>query len=118
MKKAGMIFNKPVYLGLQILEISTVLMYEFWYNYVKPKYSKKAKLCCINTESFIVYLKTDNSDTDIAKDFETRFDTSNYELDRSLLQGKDKKVIRFMKDKFVRKIMTKFVRLRAKITSN
>ena len=54
-------------------------MYEFWYNYVKPKYSKKAKLSCINTESFIVYLKTDNSDKDIAKDFETRFDTSNYE---------------------------------------
>ena len=72
--------NKPVYLGLSILESSKILMYEFWYDYVKPKYDEKAKLCYIDTDSFIVYTKTDDIYIDIAKDVETRFDTLNYEL--------------------------------------
>ena len=71
--------NKPVYLGLSILELSKILMYEFWYDYVKPKYGKKAKLCWKDTDSFIVYIKTDDIYKDIAEDVETRFDTSNYE---------------------------------------
>ena len=82
--------NKPVYLGLSILELSKILMYEFWYDYVKPKYGEKAKLCYMDTDSFIVYIKTDIY-KDIAEDFETRFDTSNYELDNSLPKGKIKK---------------------------
>ena len=56
-------------------------MYEFWYNYVKPKYGKKAKLSYMDTESFIVYIKTDNVYKDIAEDAETMFDTSHYKLD-------------------------------------
>ena len=68
--------NKPVSLGLSILELSKILMYGFWYNYVKPKYGEKAKLCYIDTDSFIVYLKTDIHN-DITEDVETRFDTSN-----------------------------------------
>ena len=66
-------------------------MYEFWYDYVKPKYSEKAKFCCVDTGSFIVYIKTDNIYKDIAEDVEIRSDTSNYELDRPLPKGKDKK---------------------------
>ena len=50
--------NKPVHLGLSILELSKILMYEFWYDYVKLKYDEKAKLCYMNTDSFIVYIKT------------------------------------------------------------
>ena len=50
--------NKPVHLGLSILELSKILMYEFWYDYVKPKYGEKAKLCYMDTDSFIVYIKT------------------------------------------------------------
>ena len=73
--------NKPVYLGLPILEICKTVMYEFCYNYVKPKYGDKAKLCHINTDSFMVYIKTEDIYSDIAKDVETRFDTSNHELD-------------------------------------
>ena len=49
--------NKPVYLGLSILELSRILMFEFWYDYVKPKYGRKAKLCYMDTGSFIVYIK-------------------------------------------------------------
>ena len=62
--------NKPVYLGLSILELSKILMYEFWYDYVKPKYGKKAKLCHMDTDSFIVHIKTDNIYKDIAEDVE------------------------------------------------
>ena len=64
--------------------------------------------------SFIVYIKTDDIYKDIAEDVETRFDTSNYELDRPLPKTKDRKVIGLMKDKLGWKIMTKFVGIRAK----
>ena len=80
--------NKPVYLGLSILELSKILMYDFWYDYVKPKYGEKVKLCYMNTTGFIVYIKADGIYKDIAEDVETRFDTSNYQLGRPLLKGK------------------------------
>ena len=63
-------------------------MYEFWFAYVKPKYRENAKLCYMDTDSFIVHVKIDDTDKDIAEDFETRFDTSNFELDRPLPEGK------------------------------
>ena len=97
-------------------------MYQFWYDYVKPKYGKKAKLCYMDTDSFIVYVKTDGIYKDIAKDVEARFDTSNYVLEcnsieRPLPNGKNKKVIGLMKDELGGKIITKFVGLRAKTYS-
>ena len=64
--------NKAVYLGLSILDLSKILMYEFWYDYVKPKYGEKAKLCYMDTDSFIVYIKTDDIYKDIGEDVETR----------------------------------------------
>ena len=73
--------NKPVCLGLSILELSKILMYEFWYDYVKPKNGKKSKVRYMDTDSIIVYIKTDDIYKDIAEDGETRFDTSNYELE-------------------------------------
>ena len=85
--------NEPVYLGLSILELSKILIHEFLYDDVKPKYGEKAKLCYMNTDSFIVYIKTDNMYKDIAEDVETRSDTSNYQLDRPLPKGKNKNVI-------------------------
>ena len=88
-------------------------MYEVWYDYVKQKHGEKPKLCYMDTDSFIVYIKTDYIYKDIAEDFETRFDTWNYELDRPLPKGKNKKIIGLMKDKLGGKIMTKFVELRA-----
>ena len=84
MKKNQIYLNKPVYLGLLMLDSSKIVMYEFWYGYVKPKYGKKAKLCYIGTDSFIVCIKTNDIYKDIVEDVETRFDTSNYELDRPL----------------------------------
>ena len=87
-------------------------MYEFWYDYAKPKYGEKAKLCYVDTEGFIVYIKTDDIYKDIAEVVETRFDTLNYELNRSLWKWKTKKVIGLMKDLLGEKILTKFVGLR------
>ena len=66
-------------------------MYEFWSDYVKPKYDDKARLCYMDTESFIVCIKTDDIYKDIAEDVETRFDYSNYELERPLPKGKKMK---------------------------
>ena len=59
-------------------------MYEYWYDYVKPKYGENAKLCYMDTDSFIVHVKTDDIYKDIAEDVETRFDTSNFEIDHYL----------------------------------
>ena len=58
-EKTEILFNKPVYLGLSILELSKMLMYEFWYDYVKLKFGEKEKLCCIATDipNFLVYMK-------------------------------------------------------------
>ena len=82
MRRTQILMNKPVYFRLSILELSKILMYEVWYDYVKPKYGEKAKLCYMDTDSFIVYIKTYDIYKDIAEDVKTRFDTSNYELDR------------------------------------
>ena len=104
--------NKPVNLGLSVLGFSKILMYEFWYDYVKPKYNEKVKLCYMDTDRFIVYIKTEDIYKDIAEDVETRFDTSNYELefnsiDRQLPKGQNKKVIGLMNHELGGKVMTK-----------
>ena len=119
MKKTEILVNKPVYLGLSILELSKIFMCEFCYDYVKGKYNKKAKLCYIYTDTFIVYIETGDIYKNIAEDAKTRFNTSNYELecksiDRLLPKGKSKKVIVLMKDELGGKIMTRFIGLRAK----
>ena len=98
MKKTKVKMNKPVYLGLSILEISKTLMYGFWYVYIKPKYSDNVKLCYMDTDSFIMHIKTEDFYKDIANDVEKRFDTSNYEVNRPLPIGKNNKVIELMKD--------------------
>ena len=70
MKKTKVKMNKPVYLGMSILDISKTLMYEFWYDYIKPKYGDRAKLCYMDTVSFIIYVRTEDFYEDIANDVE------------------------------------------------
>ena len=91
MKRTKVKMNKPIYLGLSVLEISKILMYEFWYDYTKPKYNNKVKLCYMDTDSFIRNIKTEDFYEDIANDVEERFDTSNYECDRPLPIGNNRK---------------------------
>ena len=126
MKKTKVKMNKPIYLGLSILEISKILMYEFWYDYMKPRYNNDVKLCYKDTDSFVMYIKTNEFYKDIASDVENRFDTSNYEANtpetsalarRPLLTGKNKKVIGLMKDELGGKIIMEFVTLMPKTYS-
>ena len=101
---------------MSIPELSKIVMYEFWYHYIELKYGEKAKLCYMGTDSFIVCIKTYDIYKDIA-DVETNFDNSNYELDRPLPKGKNKKIIELMKDKLGGKFMKEFLGLRAKTYS-
>ena len=91
MEKTKVKMKKPIYLGLSILEISKTLMYEFWYDYMKPKYNNDVKLCYMDTDSFIINIKTNDFYKDISNDVENRFDTSNYEVNRPLSTRKNKK---------------------------
>ena len=117
MKKTKVKMNKPIYLGLSILEISKTLMYEFWYDYMKTKYNDNVKLCYTDTDSFIINIKTNDFYEDIASDVENSFDTSNYEVKRPLPMVKNKKVIGLMKDELGGKIIMEFVTLRTKTYS-
>ena len=118
MKKTEVKMNKPMYLGQAVLDISKTLMYEFWYDYLKPKYGDRVRLCCMNTDSFVTYIGTQDFYKDIANDVDKWFDTSNYKKDeRPLPIGKNKKVIRMFKDELGGKIMTEFCALRAKAYS-
>ena len=87
--------NESVYLGLSMLEISKILMYEFWYDYIKPKYQDNARLYYMDTDNFIIYIKTEDvyGIADITDDVEKIFDTSIYEVNRPLSTGKHQKVI-------------------------
>ena len=94
------IMNKPIYLGQLILDISNTLMYEFWYDYIKPKYGDNARLCYMDTDSFAMHIKIEDIYKDIADNVKRWFDTSNYdEADkRPLPTDENKKVIGMFKD--------------------
>ena len=117
MNKTKVKMNKPIYLGLSVLDISKILMYKFWYDYMKPKYGNRVKLCYMDTDSFVMNIKTNDFYNDCANDVEKRFDTTNYECNRQLPIGKNKKVIGLMKDELGGKIITEFVTLRPKTYS-
>ena len=116
MKKIRVKMAKPLYLGMSILDISKTLMYEFWYDYIKPKYGDRAKLCYTDTDSFIIYIKTEDFFEDISNDVKKWFDTSNYDKNdkRPLPIGKNKKVPGLFKDELGGKIMTETVARRPK----
>ena len=116
MKKIRVKMNKPLYLGMSILDISKTLMYKFWYDYFKPKYGDRAKLCYTDTDSFIINIITEDFFQDISNDVEKWFDTSNYDKNdkRPLPIEKNKKVPGLFKDELGGKIITEFVALRPK----
>ena len=82
MKKIKVKVNKSVYLRLSILEISKILMYEFWYDYIQPKYQDNVKLSYMDTDSFIAHIKTEDFHEDTPNNIEKRFDTPSYEISR------------------------------------
>ena len=122
MGKVKVVMNKPVYLGQAILDLSKMIMYEFHYDYMIPKYSQncdKLKLCYMDTDSFIYSIETEDFYKDIANEVESRFDTSRYPNDgsRPLPVGKNKKVIGLMKDEPGGEIMKEFISFRPKMYS-
>ena len=97
-KKTEVKINKPVYLRMSILDISKTLMYKVWYDYIKPKYEDRAKLCYTDIDSFIIHIITDFF-ADISDDVKRWLDTSNYDVNnkRPLPIGKNKNVIGCLK---------------------
>ena len=118
MKRTKLKFDKPVYCGMAILDLSKVIMYDFHYNYILPKYGKKAKLLMTDTDSLCYEIETEDFFEDISKDVDDYFDTSNFPKDHpSGIQGKNKRVLGLMKDEAGGKIIVVFVGLRAKLYS-
>ena len=119
MKKTKLLFNKPVYLGMCILDLSKTLMYDFHYNYIKQKYGDKAKLLFTDTDSLIYGIETEDFYKDISKDVKNRFDTSNYPSDHpsGIPSGLNKKVLGMFKDEATGEVIDEFVGLRAKLYS-
>ena len=116
MKKMEVKMNKPVYLGISILDTSKILMYESRYDYIKPKYGDRAKLCYVDTDSFVIHIITKNFYEDTSDDVERWFDTSNCDCNdkRPLPIGMNKKVIGLFKDELGGKIIKEFCALRPK----
>ena len=119
MKKTSLTMNKPVYLGMSILDLSKTLMFDFHYKYIKPKYSKKAKLLFTDTDSFLYEIQTEDFYKDIFGDVKDRFDTSDYPEGHpsGIPTGVNKKVLGMFKDEAAGKIIKEFVGLRAKLYS-
>ena len=119
MKKTRAKISKPLYLGMSILDISKILVYEFWYNYIIPKYGDRAKFCYTDTDSFLIYIKTEDFFEDISNDVEKWFYTSNYNKKDKIPFpiGKNIKVPGLIKDELGGKIITEFVALRTKTYS-
>ena len=116
MRKTKIHMNKPVYIGQALLDISKTLMYEFYYDYLIPKYNDKVKLCYMDTDSFIIFVETEDFYKDISDDVKERLDTSGYSKDdKRLPVGLNKKVIGKMKDELNGQAMTEFVALASKV---
>ena len=119
MKKTRVRMTKPLYLGMSILGISKILMYKFWHDYISPKYGDKAKLCYTDTNSFIIYIKTEDFFEGISNNIEKWFDMSNYDKNdkRPLPICVNKKLLGLFKDEIGGKIITELVALREKAYS-
>ena len=119
MKRTSLTFNKPVYLGLSILDLSKTIMYEFHYDYIKPKYGDKVSLLYTDTDSLVYEIETEDFYKDISADVMDRFDTSNYKPNHpsGIPTGCNKKVLGKFKDEKGGECIEEFVALRAKLYS-
>ena len=119
MKKTFLTFNKPVYLGMCILDLSKTLMFDFHYNYMKKKYGDNAKLLFTDTDSLMYEIRTEDFYDDIKGDVKDRFNTSDYPSNHpsGIPTGCNKKVLGMFKDEAGGKIIDEFVGLRAKLYS-
>ena len=119
MKKTSLTMDKPVYLGMCILDLSKTLMFDFHYRYIKPKYGDRAKLLFTDTDSFLYEIQTEDFYKDISGDVKYKFDTSDYPENHpsGIPTGINKKVLGMFKDEVAGKNIKEFVGLRAKLYS-
>ena len=119
MKRVKLLFDKRIYCGMSILDISKTLIFDFHYDYIKPKYQEKAKLLFTDTDSLCYEMETDDFFQDISADVKEKFDTSNFPKihPSNIPTGINKKVIGMMKDEAGGKIIEEFVGLRSKLYS-
>ena len=119
MKKTEVYFNKPIFVGQAILDISKILMFDFHYNYIRKKYDNKAELLMTDTDSLMYHIQRDDVYHDIKKDVKKKFDTSNYMVNHpsGIKTGVNKKVIGMLKDEAGGRQITHFIGLRPKLYS-
>ena len=119
MKKTEVYFNKPIYVGQAILDLSKTLMFDFHYNYIKEKFGDRAELLFKDTDSLMYLIQTEDFYQDINKDIKRKFDTSDYpeKHPSGIKTGINKKVIGKFKDEAAGKQITHSVGLRPKLYS-
>ena len=117
MKKTEVYFNKPIFVGQAILDLSKTLMFDFHYNYIRKKYGDKAELLFTDTDSLMYLIQTQDVYKDLSKDIKKKFDTSDYPENHpsGIKTGVNKKVIGKFKDEAAGKQITHFVGLRPKL---
>ena len=120
MRKTSVLMNKPIYIGQTVLDFSKILMYDFWYGYLKPMYKNNIKLCYMDTDSFIFHVKTDDFYKDISDTLDKWFDTSKNDkkLDRPIEYDVNTGVLGMFKDELKGYIMIEFVSLASKVYSH
>ena len=120
MRKTSVLMNKPIYIGQTVLDFSKILMYDFWYGYLKPMYKNNIKLCYMDTDSFIFHVKTDDFYKDISDTLDKWFDTSKNDkkLDRPIEYDVNTGVLGMFKDELKGSIMIEFVSLASKVYSH
>ena len=113
MRKTSVLMNKPIYIGQTVLDFSKILMYDFWYGYLKPMYKNNISLCYMDTDSFIFHVKTDDFYKDISDTLDKWFDTSKNDkkLDRPIEYDVNTGVLGMFKDELKGYIMIEFVSL-------
>ena len=119
MKKTEVYFNKPIYVGQAILDLSKTLMFDFHYNYIRKKVGDRAELLFTDTDSLMYLIRTEDFYQDINKDIKRKFDTSDYPENHpsGIKTGINKKVIGKIKDEVGGKKITHFVGLHPKLYS-
>ena len=117
MRKTSVLMNKPIIAGQAILDKSKELMYEFWYDVMKPRYKDKSKLLYMDTDSFIMDIQTDDIFKDMNEMVHKWFNTSKYDkrLNRTIKHDVNKKIIGKFKDELNGMIMTEFIAIRPKV---